>query len=406
MRVAIIGAGAAGCFCAVNLKRLIPEADICIYESSRRPLTKVAITGGGRCNITNTFRDIANLSQAYPRGWRLMQRLFRTFSPEQTQRWWENEGVSLVVQDDQCIFPRSQSAMQVVNTLLQLLSESNVRIITEARVTSITHIKNGNAYLIESSHRQETYDAVVVTTGGSPKLQGLDFLTSLNIDIVTPVPSLFAFDISDEHLHELTGIVVEDCHVGITGTRFNAEGPLLITHFGMSGPAILKLSSYAARYLAEEQYMVTISVNWMLGENEEEVRMTLLEFTKTNRRMGNLHPEHLTSRHWSFLLMRASIPEEHRWNSLNKKEINRLVTTLTSDCYTTNGRRAYKSEFVTCGGVSLQSINPNTLASKEHPGIFFAGEILDIDAITGGFNLQAAWTMGYIVAQSIATRKN
>ena len=234
-------------------------------------------------------------------------------------------------------------------------------------------------------------------------MSGLSFLEPLGLEFVQPVPSLFAFNIDVPQLHTLTGTVVEQAQVSLPGTKFQAAGPLLITHFGMSGPAILRLSSYAARHLAERNYQTDLSVNWMLGENEGQVRAVLGTFQASGKLIGNHHPAHLTSRHWSYLLQRAGIPETHRWDCLNRKEVNRLVNTLTNDIYTISGRRTHKAEFVTCGGVALSNLNLQTLALKAHPNIFMAGEVLDIDGITGGFNLQAAWTMGYVIAKSIAT---
>ena len=398
MRIAIIGAGAAGCFCAVNLRRMLPEADVTVIERNSRPLAKVAITGGGRCNITNSFRDVDDLRQVYPRGGRLMQRLFRQFSPADTMRWWQDMGVPLTVQDDQCVFPRSQRAMQVVDTLLQAMQKLGVRLLTGAKVTCIRATDGG--FQVSYNNTTEQFDNVVVTTGGSPRMSGLDFLPSLKIE--PPVPSLFALNVGDEALNSLMGIVVADTPVSIAGTKFKAQGDLLITHFGLSGPALLRLSSHAARHLAEQEYRVRLCVNWMQGQTEEEVRTLLRSYSRQCRQVTNQHPSHLTARHWSMLLARAGVAESRRWDTLPDKELNRLTATLTADTYPTDGRRTYKAEFVTCGGVALTEIDPNTLECKHYPGMFLAGEVLDVDALTGGFNLQAAWTMGYVVAKTLS----
>lgn len=397
MRIAIIGAGAAGCFCAVNLKRMHPATDISVIERSSRPLAKVAITGGGRCNITNSFRNVVDLREVYPRGARLMQRLFRQFSPDDTMQWWEEAGVPLIVQDDQCVFPRSQNAMQVVNTLLQAMQEQGVRIRTGAKVTNIQPTNEG--FDVTFNNETEHFDKVVVTTGGSPRTEGLSFLPDLRIE--QPVPSLFAMNIDDEPLHELTGIVVPDIPVSIAGTKFKAQGELLITHFGLSGPAMLRLSSYAARHLAERDFRVTLCINWMQGRTEDEVRRLLRNYGQSRRQVTNLRPEHLTARHWSMLLAHAGVPESRRWDTLPPKELNRLTAILTADTYATAGRRTHKAEFVTCGGVALSEIDSNTLECKQYPGLYLAGEVLDVDAVTGGFNLQAAWTMGYVVGCAV-----
>lgn len=398
MRIAIIGAGAAGCFCAVNLRRMLPEADVTVIERNSRPLAKVAITGGGRCNITNSFRDVDDLRQVYPRGGRLMQRLFRQFSPADTMRWWQDMGVPLTVQDDQCVFPRSQRAMQVVDTLLQAMQKLGVRLLTGAKVTCIRATDGG--FQVSYNNTTEQFDNVVVTTGGSPGMSGLDFLPSLKIE--PPVPSLFALNVGDEALNSLMGIVVADTPVSIAGTKFKAQGDLLITHFGLSGPALLRLSSHAARHLAEQEYRVRLCVNWMQGQTEEEVRTLLRSYSRQCRQVTNRHPKHLTARHWSMLLARAGVAESRRWDTLPDKELNRLTATLTADTYSTEGRRTYKAEFVTCGGVAQTEIDPNTLECKHYPGMFLAGEVLDVDAVTGGFNLQAAWTMGYVVAKTLS----
>ena len=377
---------------------MLPEADVTVIERNSRPLAKVAITGGGRCNITNSFRDVDDLRHVYPRGGRLMQRLFRQFSPADTMRWWQDMGVPLTVQDDQCVFPRSQRAMQVVDTLLQAMQKLGVRLLTGAKVTCIRATDGG--FQVSYNNTTEQFDNVVVTTGGSPRMSGLDFLPSLKIE--PPVPSLFALNVGDEALNSLMGIVVADTPVSIAGTKFKAQGDLLITHFGLSGPALLRLSSHAARHLAEQEYRVRLCVNWMQGQTEEEVRTLLCSYSSQCRQVTNQHPNHLTARHWSMLLARAGVAESRRWDTLPDKELNRLTATLTADTYPTDGRRTYKAEFVTCGGVALTEIDPNTLECKHYPGMFLAGEVLDVDALTGGFNLQAAWTMGYVVAKTLS----
>ena len=430
MKVAIIGAGAAGCFCAIALKRNLPEADVTVIERSRRPLAKVSITGGGRCNLTNSFRQISDLRQAYPRGARLMQRIFRKFSPQDTYEWWEHEGVKLTTQADECVFPQSQNAMEIVNTLLRLMKQLGVRLLTESTVYSILPLESekgeysiiyGHQQMMEKeteasnmkdvfdflhSKRSFASDFVVISSGGAPRPSKLSFLSPLQLEIIPPVPSLFALNVGDEGLHALSGAVIEKAHVSIAGTKLKAEGPLLITHFGMSGPAILRLSSYGARLLAEQAYHAPLLVNWMEGQNEDEVRQTLMSYMHSNKQVLNLHPRHLTARHWAYLLHRASIPESLRWDALNTKELNRLTTTLTADTYPIQGRCPYKEEFVTSGGVALNNVNPSTLELRSHPHIYLAGEVLDVDAITGGFNLQAAWSMGYVVAQSISAEIN
>ncbi len=398
-RIGIIGAGAAGCFCAVNLKRLCPQAEVIVMEASHSPLAKVSITGGGRCNLTNSFNEVKSLAQVYPRGDKLMKRMFRILSPEDTQLWWKREGVELVTQQDQCVFPQSQDAMEIVHALLNGMNNAGVKLWTKAKVTSIEP-----SYTITLGDREERFDAVVVTTGGAPGMKNFEFLSGLNLPIEPPVPSLFTLNILDKGLQSLMGTVVEMVTASIPGTKFKASGPLLITHWGMSGPAILKLTSHAARYLAEREYNSPLSINWMGNMNESETRELLIKFRQSTKQIANYYPTHLSQRHWNYLLVRSSIAPTQRWDSLNPKQLNRLSTHLTADTYPIAGKSKYKEEFVTCGGVSLSCINPNTLECKQFPNLYLAGEVLDVDAVTGGFNLQAAWSMGYCVAQSLKKR--
>ena len=436
MKIAIIGAGAAGCFCAVELKRRMPSASVDVFEAGAKALAKVAITGGGRCNLTNSFEGISSLSAAYPRGDKLMKRLFRTFDQKSAWQWFENEGVKLVLQEDHCVFPASQDAMEIVNTLLARMRQAGVTLHTKRKVTGIFPRPDGGYTLSVSElskvqslrHAQlprgsvpelvegpmpQKYqrrddrnfqaDIVVVTTGGSPELSGLGMLDGLELEIVPPVPSLFTLNLPGSPVRELMGTVVDNANASLVGTKLKAAGPLLITHWGMSGPAILKLSSYAARYLAENEYSATLSVNWFGGLGEQDVRDRILSLSKDNpqKQILNSHPSELPSRLWAYMITKAGIREDTRWAELGSKGMNRLVNTLINDEYQIRGKSRFKEEFVTCGGVALSNINLNTLESKTHPGLYFAGEVLDVDAITGGFNLQAAWSMGYTVARSI-----
>ena len=411
--IAIIGAGAAGCFCAAELRRMRPDLRVDVYEAGPKPLAKVAITGGGRCNLTNSFEGIHSLSEVYPRGERLMKRLLRVFSQEDTWRWFESAGVPLVLQDDHCVFPRSQDAMDIVHALLRRMDGVNLqlkapvhRIQTPDQVGGDeTLIPGSNSSLIPGLTRNllvdgEPYDAVVVTTGGAPK--GLPMLDGLGLEWVPTVPSLFTFTIKDDGLRALMGLVV-DASVSIPGTSIKAEGPLLITDWGLSGPAVLKLSSYAARHLHDAGYKAPLSVNW-LNRSEADVRGILQETAGANPRkqVSNTPPEGLQARLWNYLITKAGLRSDIRWAELGSKGFNKLMNVLTQDAYAIEGKTKFREEFVTCGGVALSNVNPATLESKTHPGLYFAGEVLDIDAVTGGFNLQAAWTTGAVVARSIA----
>lgn len=403
--IAVIGAGAAGCFCAAELRRRLPDARIDVYEAGPKPLAKVALTGGGRCNLTNSFEGVRSLAEAYPRGNRLMKRLLHVFSQEDAWRWFEAAGVPLVLQEDHCVFPKSQDALDVVRALLRKMDGVNLRLRTPVRSIETPDRVGGGGSVMPGSTGHllvdgEPYDAVVVTTGGAPK--GLPMLDGLGLEWVPTVPSLFTFTIRDEGLRALMGLVV-DAAVSIPGTPFKAEGPLLITDWGLSGPAVLKLSSYAARHLHEVGYQAPISVNW-LALDEASVRTLLQETASAHARkqVSNAPPASLQMRLWNHLILKAGLRSDIRWAELGSKGLNRLVAVLTQDTYAIAGKTKFKEEFVTCGGVSLENVDAATLECKRHPGLYFAGEVLDVDAITGGFNLQAAWTTGYVVAQAIA----
>ena len=391
MRTAIIGGGAAGFFLAVNLKEMMPEMEITIFERSSRVLAKVEVSGGGRCNCTNSFARVSDLSQVYPRGHRLMKRLFNVFDYEDAYQWFERHGVALVTQDDECVFPQAQDSHAIIDCFLTFARRHHIDIRKGEKIHSLDDVYG--------------FDSVVVTTGGSPKGEGLKWLADLGHEIEQPVPSLFTFSIDDARLHDMQGLVVNDATTHIPGTKLRADGPLLITHWGMSGPAILRLSSYAARYLADNNYQAPLSINW-IQKNEEDTQAALYELAvrQPQKLLATYNPFGLQQRLWNYLVdkaltTRASI----RCQELNKKDVNRLVNVLTNDHYQIAGRAAFKDEFVTCGGVSLKAVNPTTLESRHVPHLYFAGEVLDIDGVTGGFNFQAAWTTAYVVACSICS---
>ncbi len=390
MKTAIIGGGAAGFFLAINLKEMCPKMEVSIFEKSKHVLSKVEISGGGRCNCTNSFAEVRDLSGVYPRGHRLMKRLMKGFSQEDAYEWFERHGVRLMTQDDHCVFPLSQDSHTIINCFLAEARRHGVEIRMESRIDSLEQLSD--------------YDFIAVTTGGSPKAEGLQWLADKGHEIVSPVPSLFTFQITDEALHALMGTVVEDVMTMIPGTKLRAEGPLLITHWGMSGPSILKLSSYGARLLAESGYQTTLAVNWT-KRRDTEVMVILDEMMIRcpQKQMKTVPPCGLSSRLWTYLVEKCLGERSNaRWGSLNKKEINRLANLLSGgDSYQITGRATFKDEFVTCGGIALSAVNPSTLESRHVPRLYFAGEVLDIDGITGGFNFQAAWTTAYTVACAI-----
>ena len=393
MKTAIIGGGAAGFFLGINLKEMCPEMEVTIFEKSKRVLAKVEISGGGRCNCTNSFAEVRDLSEVYPRGHRLMKRLMKGFSQEDAYEWFERHGVRLTTQDDQCVFPMSQDSHTIINCFLAEARRYGIEIRTETKIDSLDELSG--------------YDFIAVTTGGSPKAEGLRWLGDMGHELEPPVPSLFTFQIADEALHALMGTVVEDAVTMIPGTKQRAQGPLLITHWGMSGPAILKLSSYGARLLADQQYRAPLAVNWT-NRRDTEV-MTMLDeiiICSPQKQLKTIAPCGLPSRLWAYLAEKCLGERVNgRWGSLNKKELNRLANILSGgDSYQIAGRAPFKDEFVTCGGIALSAVNPSTLESRHVPHLFFAGEVLDIDGITGGFNFQAAWTTAYTVACAIANK--
>lgn len=394
-KVAVIGAGAAGCFCAAQLRAVAPEVAVTVFEAGPKPLAKVAITGGGRCNLTNDFQGIRSLADAYPRGERLMKRALKAFSQKDTIEWFARHGVPCVLQADHCWFPQSQNALDVVHCLEKAMAGAQLRLKTPVVSISLTAEEKPTHLTVNC----EAFDFVVVTTGGAAK--GLPFLEGLGLEMVPAVPSLFTFNIPDTGLKSLMGLVVE-ASIGLQGTPLKADGPLLITDWGLSGPATLKLSSYAARHLAETGYKGTVAINW-LNKPESEVRQMLQESALQNpqKLVASVHP--VQQRLWGHIIGRAGLRPDLRWAELGSKGLNRLTATITNDCYPLAGKSKFRDEFVTAGGVALDNINLNTLESKQHKGLFFAGEVLDIDAITGGFNLQAAWSTGFICAQSIVS---
>ena len=403
-RVAIVGAGAAGCFAAIETGRRLPEADIHVFERMKKPLAKVALTGGGRCNLTNSFAGVRSLEAVYPRGHRLMKRLLREFGHEETMAWFEREGVELVTQTDECVFPASQRAEEIVQTLLAAMRRGGVKLHCGQGVKEICPADGGYRLAFED-RPTEWFDTVVVTTGGSPRKAGLSFLQPLHLEMVEPVPSLFSVTVEDKGLRALSGTVVENASVRLTGTKLKAQGALLITHLGLSGPAMLKLSAYAARLLHERNYQAEIAINWLGDMNEEEAWTLVNDLASQNgmKQVGNVWPTVLNRRLWQFLLQSLDLSAEMRWNGMQQKTLRRMAAQLTNHVFLISGRNPYKEEFVTCGGVALTELYPATLECKRHRGLYFAGEVTDTDAITGGFNLQAAWTMGYVAAKSCAS---
>lgn len=391
LQVAIVGGGAAGFFTAIRLKEIMgSKVRVTIFESGERVLRKVEISGGGRCNCTNSFALVTDLQQVYPRGHRLMKRLMKGFSQKDAYEWFEHHGVKLTTQDDECVFPQSQDSHTIINMFLNEAQQLGIEIRTKQKISSLDTLKE--------------YDNIVIAIGGFQRDESLKWLQH---EIVTPIPSLFTFAINDLQLHELMGTVAEHATAMLPGTKMRGEGPLLVTHWGMSGPCILRLSSYAARLLAEHNYQMPLNINW-ISHTEAETHNELLDITIRNaqKMVMTIRPFNITQRLWSYLVQKSlgSGRCNSRWGELSKKELNRLTNTLINDTYQIAGRAPFKDEFVTCGGISLSAVDASTLESKSRPGVYFTGEILDIDGVTGGFNFQAAWTTANTVAEAIGRK--
>jgi len=401
LKVAVIGGGAAGFFAAIHAKINHPKAQVTIFEKSKKLLAKVKISGGGRCNVTNGCTEIKELAKAYPRGGKKLKRAFRTFSTHDTMQWFESRGVALVIQEDNCVFPVSQSSQSIIDCMMIEARTLDIAIETTKGVKAIEPKGTELVLNFGAKHPSVVVNKVIVATGGSPKRSGLAWLEALNHKIADPVPSLFTFNMPNEPIKELMGIVVEKALVSIQGTKLKGDGPLLITHWGMSGPAILKLSAFGARLLSEMDYRFKVQVNWVNEINNELVMNELKRIVaeQTNKILANFRPYLLPERLWHYLLEKSNLSLKKRWGELGKKGVNKLMAVLTNDVYEVKGKTTFKEEFVTCGGVSLESIDFSTMQSKVCPNLYFAGEVMDIDGITGGYNFQSAWTTGFIAGK-------
>ena len=397
-KVAVIGGGAAGFFAALSVAEHHPSAHITLYEKSSKVLSKVKISGGGRCNVTHNCTDINTLIQAYPRGRKQLKSIFHSFQPKDTIEWFNARGVTLKTEKDGRMFPISDDSQTIIDCLETACDKLGIQRQLNAAVEKI--IPHEGKWTIEFKNGTIQSDAVIVTTGGSPKAKGFDWLANLKHSIIPPVPSLFTFNMPKEDITQLMGVVAKNAKVHITGSKIKTEGPLLITHWGMSGPAILKASSIGARILADCHYHFNIRVQWV-EESSQELLRILEKTAKDNpqKQMGKHKPFDLPNRLWTYLLNKIKLPLDRKWNEVGQKNFHRLIDRLTNDSYTVEGKTTFKEEFVTCGGISLKDINMKTMESKKAKGLYFAGEVLDIDAITGGYNFQAAWSGGFVAGK-------
>jgi hypothetical protein len=402
VEIAIIGGGAAGFFAAITAKENYPQAGVVIFEQSKTVLAKVRISGGGRCNLTNACSNIQELAEAYPRGGKALKRAFRLFDNRDAMRWFESRNVPLVIQEDNCVFPLSQDSQSIIDCFLEQTRKLNIKTELESGVKIVKKVDNRlQLGFIGGKSPDRSFDRVIVATGGSPKKEGLEWLKKSGHKIEDPVPSLFTFKMPDEPITELMGIVVDNTLVCIQGTKLKSEGPLLITHWGMSGPAILKLSAFGARLLNEKGYDFKVQVNWTHVRNQDLVMAELQSIAANHPKkiLANIRPYALPERLWSYLLQKSDLPPGKKWGELGKSGLNKLVGVLSNDIYSAKGRTQFREEFVTCGGVSLESIDFKTMQSKVCENLYFAGEVMDIDGITGGYNFQAAWTTAFIAAK-------
>ncbi len=398
MRVIVIGGGAAGFFAACSVKHHHPDAEVVILEKSGKLLAKVRISGGGRCNVTHAQLNIRKLAANYPRGGQFLRKAFERFSVKDTIAWFAQRGVQLRAEGDGRMFPVSDSSETIIRCMMEEAARCAVQINRLSGMVAVELRPTGFRVLMEQGGSMQA-DRVIVATGGQPNARGVDWLHALGHVTVPPVPSLFTFNMPQEPVRQLMGVVAEPVRARITGTRLESVGPLLITHWGMSGPAILKLSAFGARVVHELGYHFTLQLNWLGETGEGEVGKLLSKEDQQRKLARNANPFLIPHRLWEFLLAKADIAPDRPWGEVGKKDRNRLMDLLTNDRYAVVGKTTFKEEFVTAGGVALEQVDPHTMQSRVVPGLYFAGEVLDIDGITGGFNFQAAWTTGFLAGK-------
>lgn len=403
--IIIIGGGAAGFFCAVNCAKLNPKAKVILLEKSTKLLAKVRVSGGGRCNVTHHCFDNKELVKKYPRGEKELHTAFSRFSVKETIAWFESRGVELKVEADGRMFPVSDSSETIINCLLEEAHKYNVEIRTNCEVKCITpDTLTKKLQLTLPNNEILVADKLLIATGGSPKESSYDWLRELGHSIEKPIPSLYTFNIPDRKLTALMGVSTVHSKIKITGHPLESEGPLLITHWGLSGPVVLKLSAWGAKLFNKLNYNFSIAVKWNSTINEAAVRFEFDEVRKLHPAKTILNTKcfDLPKRLWEYLLYRSDILNELRWADVPKKKLNKLISLLINDEYKVSGKTTFKEEFVTCGGVSLKEVDFKTMQSNIVPNLYFAGEVLNIDAITGGFNFQNAWTTGWLAAQDMS----
>lgn len=394
-KAAVVGGGAAGYFAALSIRKHHPDTQVVLFEKSNKVLAKVKVSGGGRCNVTNATFSASGLAKHYPRGGKQLKRTFNQFQAADTVAWFNERGVQLHTETDNRMFPITNDSQTIIDCLTQEAERTDVKVRMQSPVRKLERM--GGHWLVNG----ESFDSVIIATGGSPSSKGFDWLRALGHQIAEPVPSLFTFNMPNESITELMGVVVPNAIARIQGTKLNEQGPILVTHWGLSGPGILKLSAWGARELAQREYAFTVQINWVGSPSEQAVQASIDEALAEMRKkkLANACPFELPRKFWDYLLQRAGCNPNITWSDIHKKDRNRLVNTLFNDAYQVQGKTTFKEEFVTAGGVSLGEVDFNTMQSRVAPGLYFAGEVLDIDGITGGFNFQAAWSTGYVAGK-------
>lgn len=402
--ITIAGGGAAGFFAAINAARMTKDVHVRIIEKTGRLLSKVKVSGGGRCNVCHHCFTVDDLVKNYPRGKNFLKKAFHTFSTKDTVEWFAERNVKLKAEADGRMFPVTNNSQTIINCLLHEAGIYGVEILTNAEVRHIE--KSGNIFTVQTGSSQYQSDFLVLACGGFPKEAHFEWIRTTGHSMETPVPSLFTFNMPGHSITKLMGISVPAATIKITGTKFIQQGPLLITHWGLSGPAVLKLSAWHARDLAARNYTFDIMVNWLQHYTQESLRdaWQQLRAVHARRKIYDRNPFELPARLWQWLLEESEIKEDARWADINTRQQNRLTQNLTAHAFSIKGKTTFKEEFVTCGGVKLQEIDAHTMQSRIVPGLYFAGEIMDVDGITGGFNFQHAWTSGYLAAKDIAEK--
>jgi len=399
----VIGGGAAGFFCAINAARMNPSLKVTIIEKSSKLLSKVKVSGGGRCNVTHACFDIAEMSKRYPRGQHFVKKAFHQFFTTDIIKWFEERGVKLKTEEDGRMFPITDSSQTIIDCLMRETNKYQVEILMKSEVRSLKY-ENEKFQIETSDFRCQASDFVCIASGGYPKSSMFDWLKELGHSIEEPVPSLFTFNLPQHPIAKLMGVSVENSKIKIPNFRLEEQGPLLITHWGMSGPAVLRLSAWGAKQLAISNWQFVIIINWLTDFNEQSLREKFNELRNTNasQKIINKNPFGLPSRLWEFLAEQSGIKSEWRWADLPSVEQNKFIKNLCNYECDVKGKTTFKEEFVTAGGIKLSEVDPNTMMSKKVPNLFFAGEVLDVDGITGGFNFQYAWTSGWVAAKAIA----